>query len=208
MKVLIACEESQVVCSAFRERGHEAYSCDLQKPSGGHPEWHIKRNVLPILEPKNGKQIMFRTMDGEHHFVDKWDLLIAHPPCTYLANVAAPLLRKNGILNEERYALGLQGKEFFMKFYNADIEHICVENPVPSKIYALPKYTQIIQPYEFGEILSKRTCLWLKNLPKLVPTNVVKPINSLNIVKRSAKERSKTFPGIAVAMAEQWGNLK
>lgn len=95
-----------------------------------------------------------------------------------------------------------------MKFYNADIEHICVENPVPSKIYALPKYTQIIQPYEFGEILSKRTCLWLKNLPKLVPTNVVKPINSLNIVKRSAKERSKTFPGIAIAMAEQWGNLK
>ena len=208
MKVLIACEESQTVCQAFRAKGHEAYSCDLQPPSGGHPEWHIKRSVLPILEPKDGKQIMFRTMDGEHHFIDKWDLLIAHPPCTYLANSGAKWLMQNGILNEERYALGLQGKDFFMKFYNADIEHICVENPVPSKIYQLPPYTQIIQPTMFGETQTKRTCLWLKNLPLLQSTDIVEASSHMQEAVRSPKQRAKTFPGIAIAMADQWGNLE
>ena len=173
MRVLVACEESQVVCKAFRERGHEAYSCDIVDCSGGHPEWHIKQDVLPLV---NGF-CSFETMDGTKHHIDsKWDLLIAHPPCTYLSNAGAcRLYPSKGQLNQERYQKGLEAKEFFLKFLNADCEKIAVENPVPSKIFALPKYTQIIQPYEYGHPFTKKTCLWLKGLPKLTPTDVVKP---------------------------------
>ena len=175
MKVLVACEESQRVCTAFRELGHEAYSCDVQECSGGHPEWHIQGDVLPYID---GNCIV-TTMDGSAHRIDgTWDLLIAHPPCTYLSNAGARHLWKNHVLNRERYEKGLTGKAFFMEFLNADCERICVENPVPSKIYNLPRYTQTIQPYEFGHPYSKRTCLWLKNLPKLVPTETVEPIGT------------------------------
>ena len=219
MNILIACEESQRVCIAFRARGHEAYSCDIQAPSGGHPEWHICDDVLPLL---NGNCV-FRTMDGVKHRIDgKWDLLIAHPPCTYLSNAGARWLYAGGELNTERYRKGLEGKKFFMTMLNAACQRIAVENPIPSRIYDLPQYTQIIQPYQFGEPWSKKTCLWLKGLEPLQPTNIVddyKPYCSSGSYSSThdlkykgasrkggaAKSRSRTFPGIAKAMAAQWG---
>ena len=210
MKVLIACEESQTVCKAFRERGHEAYSCDILEPSGGHPEWHIMQDVIPIL---NGR-CSFLTMDGIEHSIDcKWDLIIAHPPCTYLSNAGARFLYPKGILNEERLKKGLKAKDFFMEIYNIDCNKICIENPTPSKIYALPKYNQVIQPWMFGHPVQKRTCLWLKGLPTLQPTDITKDRQSSKIAgnwfnkggKDRQKNRAKTFPGIAKAMAEQWG---
>lgn len=216
MNVLVACEESQRVCTAFRERGHNAFSCDIQEPSGGHPEWHILGDVLPLL---NGN-CCFMTMDGVvYSLKNKWDLIIAHPPCTYLSNAGARHLYKGGALNKERFQKGLEAKEFFMKFINADCDRICVENPISSRVYGLPPYTQTIQPYEHGHPYTKRTRLWLKGLPKLEPTDIVEPIGTFCPssfhshtvqhkglpTKDRAKQRSKTFTGIAEAMAEQWG---
>ena len=221
MKVLVACEESQRVCSAFRKRGHEAYSCDVIDQSGGHPEWHIKGDVLKVLNP--AKQAIsgddwygfkFRTQDGVLHCIDgKWDLIIAHPPCTYLSNAGARFLYPKGVLNEDRLNLGLAAKEFFMQLYNADCDKICVENPIPSRVFGLPKYSQTVQPYEHGHPFKKKTCFWLKNLPLLQPTNIVDVRESTKIAgnwfnkggKDRQKNRAKTFSGIAQAMAEQWG---
>ena len=208
MKVLVACEESQEVCKAFRELGHEAYSCDIQEPSGGHPEWHILGDALKAVEA--GEVI---TMDGMVHGVGKWDLLIAHPPCTYLSNAGARFLYPQGVLNMERYEKGVEAKEFFMKFLNCNCEKVCVENPLPSKIFGLPDYSQIIQPYEFGHPYKKKTLLWLKNLPYLKPSCVVECPQSTKVPgnwfnsggKDRQRNRAKTFPGIAIAMAEQWG---
>lgn len=219
MKILVACEESQAVTIELRKLGHEAYSCDIQECSGGHPEWHILGDCIPII---NGK-CKFITQDGNIHIIDSnWDLLIAHPPCTYLSNAgAARLFPKKGQLNVERYKKGLQGKEFFMKFYNADCDKICIENPIPTRIFELPKYSQTIQPYEFGHSYSKKTCLWLKGLPALIPTNIIvgniiswvsggskdkhgNPRKQSGTKFRDSKTKSKTFPGIAKAMAEQW----
>ena len=210
MKVLIACEESQTVCKAFRERGHEAYSCDIQEPSGGHPEWHILGDAIAALDGG-----VITTMDGKQHDVGKWDLLIAHPPCTYLSNAGARFLYPKGVLNEDRLKLGLAAKDFFMAFYNADCEKICIENPTPSRVYELPKYTQVIQPWMFGHPVQKRTCLWLKGLEPLKPTEIVEERQSSKVPgnwfnkggKERQKYRAKTFPGIAVAMAEQWGGV-
>lgn len=200
MKVLVACEESQAVCKAFRELGHEAYSCDLQDCSGGHPEWHLKQDVLPLLK--------------QH-----WDLIVAHPPCTYMSKAGARWMYAGGQLQEERYRLSQEGRAFFMEFYNCDCEHIAIENPVPMKVVNLPPPTQKIQPYEYGEPYSKATLLWLKGLPPLEPTKIVTehvPYLPSNITGRkrgqkwsrgvahNAKTASKTFPGIAKAMAEQW----
>ena len=217
-KVLIACEESQTVCKAFRKRGFEAYSCDIIEPSGGHPEWHIQEDALLLI---NG-DVQFVTLDGMLHKVDKWDMIIAHPPCTYLANAGARHLWKGHELNQERYQQGLDAKAFFMKFLNADCEHIAVENPIPSKVFELPKYTQTIQPYQFGHPFTKKTCLWLKGLPTLQPTDEVEPIATWcpsgshshkhgdkhrgMFTKDRARNRSKTFEGIAEAMSEQWGD--
>lgn len=220
MKVLVACEESQRVCTAFRELGHEAYSCDIQECSGGHPEWHIKGDALDYI---NG-YAMFYTLDGEEHCIpDKWDLLIAHPPCTYLSNAGAcRLYPQKGLIDAERLKKGLHAKRFFMKFLNADCNKICVENPIPSSIFELPKYTQIIQPYEHGHPYSKKTCLWLKGLPLLKPTAIIKnnivswvsggskdnrgnPRRQSGTKIRDPKIKAKTFLGIAKAMAEQWG---
>lgn len=223
MNVLIACEESQEVCKAFRAKGHNAFSCDIQECSGGHPEWHINGDVLPILNGYKTPSDLFITQDGLAHCVPKkWDLIIAHPPCTYLSNAGARWLWAGQKLNEERYAKGLEAKEFFMKFWNADCSRICIENPVPSSVYNLPACSQFVQPYEYGHPYSKKTCLWLKGLPPLKPTVIVtdyKPfVSSGNYGKThdpkykgasrkggSAKSRSKTFSGIANAMAEQWG---
>ena len=196
MKILVACEESQRVCNEFRKLGHKAYSCDILPCSGGHPEWHIQQDVLPLLN-------------------EKWDMIIAFPPCTYLSNAGARHLFPGGKLNVERYKKGLLAKELFMAIYNADCLKIAIENPTPSKIYDLPEKTQVIQPWQFGHPYSKRTQLWLKGLPKLIPTNIVeiesscrKPGNWFNKGGKNRQiNRSKTFEGVAKAMAEQWGKL-
>ena len=207
MRVLVACEESQEVCKAFRALGHEAYSCDIQPCSGGHPEWHIQVDALELLKLK-------------------WDLIIAHPPCTYLTAASAVRLYNpdHTIKDIERDAKGWEAAEFFKKFLTADCEKIAVENPRPLKRYGLPERDQAIEPYEFGEPWQKRTYLWLKNLPKLKPTNVVKPMGLwvgstcarrdpsvkqryILSSNRDQKTRAKTFPGIAKAMAEQWGGI-
>ena len=218
MKVLVACEESQRVCTEFRKLGHEAYSCDIEPCSGGHPEWHIQDDVLPLL---NGN-CDFKTVNGDmYHLIGKWDLIIAHPPCTYMSKAGARFMYPSaGIINQDRFYKAMKAKEFFMMFYNADCEKICIENPTPLKVVGLPKESQVIQPYMFGEPYSKRTLLWLKNLPKLNPTNFVKdfvpylPSNTGGLsrgkggsrgVVHNAKDASKTFHGIAKAMAEQWG---
>lgn len=218
MRILVACEESQEVCKAFRERGHEAYSCDIIPCSGGHPEWHTIGDARTLI---NGR-CSFVTMDGLQHYVyGTWDMLIAHPPCTYLSNAGARHLYKGGVLNRERYKKGMEAKAFFMAFYNSDCHRIAIENPTPSKVYELPPVTQYIQPYEYGHEYTKRTGLWLINLPKLQPTKIVKPVATWcpsgsyshrhgdqyrgMFTKDRAKNRSKTFEGIAKAMAEQWG---
>ena len=162
MKILVACEESQAVTIEMRKQGHEAYSCDVQECSGGHPEWHIKEDVLRLLDG----DCYFETMDGVGRvIVGKWDMLIAFPPCTYMTNASAVRMRIKGEINQDRYAKAMEAKEFFMAFYNADVQKIAIENPTPMKLIGLPAYTQAIQPYEHGHPYSKRTCLWLKGLP-------------------------------------------
>lgn len=194
-KVLVACEESQVVCKAFRALGHEAYSCDIQPCSGGHPEWHLQVDALEMLKMR-------------------WDLIIAHPPCTDLAVSGAAHFKEKQKDGRQQKAV-----EFFMRFVNAECGKIAVENPVciMSTLYRTPN--QIIQPYMFGHPEKKKTCLWLKGLLPLTPTNDVSeymktlPKNKqerlyyLPPSPERAKLRSKTFPGIAAAMAEQWGRL-
>ena len=240
MRVLVACEESQVVTIELRKLGYEAYSCDIIECSGGHPEWHIMQDVLPLLNPSqipiwDGsttiKGIEFKTCDGEEHFINnKWDMIIAFPPCTHLAVSGARHFEKKRADGRQR-----EGIEFFCQFLNADCDRIAIENPVGiisgdyipkhfpdlAEKYGLPrKPTQIIQPYEYGHPYTKTTCLWLKGLPNLVPTNILtKPeggwLNqSFTADGRyggfaanfsGSTQRSKTFPGIAKAMAQQWG---
>lgn len=219
MKILVACEESQAVTTELRRLGHEAYSCDIEPCSGGHYEWHIQENVIPLLDGR----CHFRTCDGKFTIIDSaWDMIIAFPPCTYLTNAGARWLYAGGELNQERYQKGLDGKTFFMKFYNADCEKIVIENPVASSVFKMPPYTQTIQPYEFGHPFTKKTCLWLKGVPHLQPTDDVGKPEYESFEQKSgktrntcwemqvkggkdrAKNRAKTFPGIAKAMAEQW----
>lgn len=224
MKVLVACEESQRVCKAFRERGHEAYSADILDPSGGHPEWHIKGDVLPLI---NGC-CEFKTMDGKPHKIGgKWDLLIAHPPCTYLSTAATQchsVKCYDRTEIAERTVERIKAMEFFMMFVNADCDRIAVENPQGVMNTCFRKPDQIIQPYYFADseedaenYATKKTRLWLKNLPELVRlNNLPNPMDNAkrwgNGKKKNWTEtnhgrtnRSKTFPGIAKAMAEQWG---
>lgn len=194
MRVLVACEYSGVVRDAFLKKGHYAMSCDLLPCESELSGDHYQGNVLDILD-------------------HDWDLMIAHPPCTYLSNAGARWLYPNRQLNQDRFKKGLEAKEFFMALFNAPIEKIAVENPIPSGVFELPIYTQSIQPYEFGHPFQKKTCLWLKNLPKLIPTNIVSERQSTKTPgnwfnkggKERQKERARTFQGIADAMAEQWG---
>lgn len=204
MSVLCACEESQEVCKAFRKLGYEAYSCDIIPCSGGHPEWHLQCDALELLKMN-------------------WDMIIAFPPCTYLSNAGANRLRIRGEIQRERMEKAKMAAEFFLCFYHADCRHIAIENPVPGKIHNLPQYTQIIQPYMFGDPWMKRTCLWLRGLPMLFATEIVVPEGKWVETTphgrtanpgewkrkgtRAPKIRAKTFPGIAHAMAEQWGKL-
>lgn len=221
MKVLVACEESQRVCTEFRKLGHEAYSCDIEPCSGGHPEWHIKCDVIRLI---NGYCVL-TTMDGKNHYInDKWDLIIAHPPCTYLTVTGNRWfnIEKYGDKAMKRFKNRQAAYDFFMQFVNADCEKIAIENPIGYMSTAYAKPTQIIHPYMFGNPARKATCLWLKGLEPLKPTNIVEPeiihyknrkgtdnpwhMETINLPPHErAKARSKTFPGIAKAMAEQWG---
>ena len=204
MRILVACEESQVVCKAFRAKGHEAYSCDILPCSGGHPEWHIKGDVLPLLE-------------------QEWDMIIAFPPCTHLCVSGARHFAKKIADGRQQ-----QGIDFFMQFANAKCDKIMIENPIGIMSTKWRKPEQIIQPWQFGDKAQKSTCLWLKGLPKLVPTDIVEKGEFIEFISakgqkkrqpkwyfdalknsKTAQERStlrsKTFQGIADAMAEQWG---
>jgi len=193
MKVLIACEYSGTVRDAFTKKGHEAISCDIIPTES--PGKHIQDDVL-------------------NHLYKDWDLIIAHPPCTYLSNAGARHLYPKGKLNQSRYKKGLEAKKFFMCFYNLDCK-VAIENPIPSTIFELPKYNQVVQPYEYGHPFQKKTCLWLKDLPKLKPTKIVFERESTKIPgnwynkggKERQKNRAKFFSGIAEAMADQWGSL-
>ena len=219
--LLVACEESQRVCTAFRQRGWEAYSCDIIDCSGGHPEYHIKQDVLPLL---NGN-CDFETGDGVKHHIDRWDLLIAHPPCTELCSAGQHWFSR-GIKDPK---MREDAVDFFMRFINADCEHIAVENPIGIMSTRYRKPDCVVQPWQFGHPETKATCLWLKNLPSLVPTNIIKKpeggwenqqisngkytgfknydengkILAWND-PRTKVIRSRTYIGIAEAMAEQW----
>lgn len=174
MNVLVACEESQRVCTAFRAKGHNAFSADIMPPSGGRPEWHILGDVLKILNPP-WQGIDVKTMDDERHFISHWDLIIAHPPCTYLtaAGNAWFNVEKYGDKAIERYRKRELAIDFFMEFVNADCDRIAIENPIGCMSRVFKKPNQIIQPYQFGHPVRKSTCLWLKNLPELKPTDMV-----------------------------------
>ncbi len=231
--ILLACEESQAVCIEMRKRGHNAFSCDIIECSGGHPEWHIRQDVLPLIDGRCD----FVTCDGEQHVISgRWDMVIAFPPCTHLAVSGARYFETKRADGRQRW-----GIEFFSQFLIADCERVAIENPVGiisgdyvpkwfpdlAETYGLPKKpTQIIQPFEYGDRARKSTCLWLSGLPCLEPTNIVDPGQivgkgfsvgaSLDMARdengkiiswndpRTAKIRSKTFPGIARAMAAQW----
>lgn len=221
MNVLVACEESQRVCIAFRQKGHRAFSCDIQPCSGGHPEWHIQNNVLPLL---NGNCTFEDSAGGVHDIIGKWDLIIAHPPCTYLTVTGNRWFDtgKYGKAAWDRMKKRHEAICFFYKFVLADCDKVVIENPVGIMSTAYRPADQTIQPYLFGDAAEKKTQLWLKGVPQLMPTNIVEPPPrvkyesgktmpqwyadawKLNPTER-AKERSKTFIGIAEAMAEQWG---
>ena len=201
MKILLACEESQEVCKRAREAGHEAYSCDIQPCSGGYPEWHLQEDLIPLLK-------------------EKWDMIIAFPPCTYLTTTGNRWfnIEKYGDKARERYKQRGKAIGFFMQIAKNECQKIAIENPVGIMSSVWRKPDQIIQPYEFGDPFEKRTCLWLKGLPKLKATNIVEPPPRQKIkggksmpewysnAKHSdrAKIRSKTFPGVAQAMVDQW----
>lgn len=239
MNVLIACEESQAVCTEFRKRGHRAFSCDLQECSGGHPEWHIQGDCLPLLDGR----CTFITADGHTHTqADRWDLIIAHPPCTDLAVSGAAWFERKRAEGSQRESV-----LFFCNFLEIDCDKVAIENPVGiisgdyvrewfpdiAERYGLPlKPTQTIQPYMFGHRAKKTTCLWIKGLDPLCPTELVDPgefyvspqgrrfskgsfadcarDENGKVIPwndpRTGKMRSKTFQGIARAMAEQWGD--
>jgi len=217
MRVLVACEESQAVTVELRKLGHEAYSCDIMECSGGHPEWHIMGDVLPLL---NGLCDITTMNSGIHYIDGRWDMIIAFPPCTDLCVSGARHF-------EKKRADGTQQKsiDFFMKFANADCDKIAIENPIGIMSSEWRKPEQIIQPYEFGDSFKKSTCVWLKGLTLLKSTNIVEQGEFIEFTskkgvhkkqpkwyadalslppKERAKVRSKTFPGIAKAMAEQW----
>lgn len=225
MRVAVFCEESQTLVKALREVGVEAYSFDLQECSGGHPEWHIKGDCIPYI---NG-HCEFCTMDGKTHSVGRWDMIVAHPTCTYLTSAGNRWfdINRYGDKARERFALRQKGAEFFMRFVNADCDHICVENPVGYMNSAYRKPDQVIQPWQFGDGIMKRTCYWLKGLDPLIPSVTEEPemefyywVNKKGKSRREAKWfrdarkassneecskiRSKSFPMVAKAMATQW----
>jgi len=208
MKVLIACEESQSITKEFRKLGHKAFSCDILPCSGGHPEWHYQQDVFEVID-------------------QGWDMMIAHPPCTYLSVSGARwLYNKDGSKNEERWRNQSEALNFVQRLMDVPIDKIAIENPVSVISSNIRKPEQIIQPWMFGDEATKTTCLWLKNLPLLKPTKVVgkgervvfksgkshpkwyaEALSKAKTAEERRNLRSKTFPGIAQAIANQWGGL-
>ena len=200
INILIACEESQVECKAFRNLGFNAFSCDIQKCAGHHPEWHIQGDVTPYLVGKT----TFKTMDGKRHTVKKWHMIIAHPPCTYLCRVSSVQLIHNGIIDEVRWEKAQLARAFFLKCLNAKADFVAVENPIPMRRVQLPKPSFYTCPSQFGHKYTKKTLWWTKSLPPVLPT-IYYP-NPKEFVRASrGKYRSRTFEGVAKAMAETWG---
>ena len=219
MRVLIACECSQTVCAAFRALGDECYSCDTVDQYGGHPEWHIRRDVLGLLDG----DVAFTTQDGTDHYIGAWDLIIAHPPCTYLSlaqNGLYDVARMGADYVAERMRRRDKAIRFFLRFARLQCPS-AIENPPGCMSTRWRRPDQVVQPYEYGDPAQKATCLWLHRLPRLIPTNPVdKPpvhvfpsSNSMSSwyyetsklpAADRARVRSKTFPGIARAMATQW----
>lgn len=196
--VLIACEESQAECMAFRQLGHIAFSCDLQKARYRY-EWHIQGDVMPLL--KGGTT--FVTMDGHIHSIPHWDLIIAHPPCTYLCKVSSVHMRQHGVLNKERYDQMIKARAFFFACLNASAPYVAVENPLPMAIAHLPKPSCFIQPSWFGVKYTKKTLYWLKNLPPIL-AEIEFPNPKCFVSASRGKYRSRTFPQVANAIARQW----
>ena len=213
LNVLIACEESQAECEAFRELGHRAFSCDIQKcRRKGHPEWHIHGDVSPYLDG----MAKFRTQDGKLHRLKQWDLIIAHPPCTYLCKLSSCQLYKpitgwawiNGVYvecNVERFHKMEAGREFFLKCLSAKAPYLAVENPIPMRTANLPRPDAYACPSWFGVKYTKKTCYWLRNLPPLM-AGVVYPGAKSYVNSSRGKYRSRTFPALAKAIAEQWSD--
>lgn len=201
--VLIACECSQIETAAFRALGFDAYSCDIKRERGQHPEWHIQEDVTPFLRGRR----YFTTNDGATHHVPHWDLIIAHPPCTYICNLSGVQLKRGGQIDPIRYAYGIVAVDFFRKCLNAQARFVAVENPTPLSIWGLPKPSQVVQPYQFGVPYSKRTCLWLRNLPPLIYTCHAPEHQQYVRRSRLSSTRARAFPEIAEAMAQQWGSL-
>lgn len=211
LNILIACEESQVECRVFREAGHNAYSCDIQKYGrGGNPEWHIMADVTRFLEGET----QFYTMDGKHHHLSKWHLIIAHPPCTYLCKVGIQHLYKNPDfhlrrgddyieVNFKRLMKMKQARKFFFKCLTANAPYVAVENPIPMRLAELPKPSCYIQPFWFGDRWSKKTLYWLKNLPPLMAEKINPDYKQLMHCSRG-KYRSRSSPFVAEAMVRQW----
>ena len=198
MRVLVACEESQEVCKAFRALGHDAYSCDIEPCSGGHPEWHLRCDALELLKIQ-------------------WDMILAFPPCTYLSNAGAKHLFRGGILNQERYQKGLEAKEFFLKFLDADCPKICVENPVSSRIYEMPPHSQEVQPWMFGHPAQKKTRLWLANVRQLVDVELAAANERFPqfhsqhegwaVLKEEAEEAEEEVSKMKLLLECAWGNI-
>lgn len=198
--VLIACEESQVECSAFRELGHIAFSCDIQKCArGANPAWHIHADVTPFLHGET----QFTTQDGVSHSVPAWDLIIAHPPCTYLCRVSSVHMIKYGLVQLPRYEKMKEARAFFFECLNAAAAYVAVENPIPMAMADLPRPSCYVQPYWYGHPYSKKTLYWLKNLPPLLPA-ASNPRFKQFVRASRGKYRSRTFPGVAQAIAQQW----
>lgn len=200
LRVLIACEESQAECKAFRDLGHLAFSCDIQPcKRDGNPEWHIWGDVTSLLQGRT----TFQTMDGKLHNLAEWDLIICHPPCTYLCKVGSPWMVQNGKVNEDRFRKMLKAREFFMLCLNAPARYVAVENPLPMARAQLPKPSCYIQPSWFGVKYTKKTLYWLKNLPPVIP-EVIHPNPKEFVHASRGKYRSRTFKEVARAIAKQW----
>lgn len=203
LNVLIACEESQAECEAFRKLGHKAYSCDIQpcRPKG-HPEWHIHGDVTPYLDGVT----QFYTQDGKHHHLSRWHLIIAHPPCTYLCKVSSVRMVKDGKVDPERYAKMMEGRAFFYRCLGAKAPYVAVENPLPMARAQLPQPSCFIHPSWYGVKYTKKTLFWLKNLPPLMP-EIINPDAKCFVRASRGKYRSRTFPQVAEAIARQWGTF-
>lgn len=200
LNILIACEESQAECLAFRELGQNAFSCDLQPcRRGGHIEWHIWGDVTDLLQGRT----RFQTMDGKLHQVGHWNLIIAHPPCTYLCKVSAVWMKRNGQIDPVRHAKMVDARRFFYTCLGARADHVAVENPLPMAMAGLPRPDCYADPSWFGVKYTKKTLYWLRNLPPIMPEIIYPDAKSFHHCSRG-KYRSRTFPEMARAIARQW----